>query len=114
MLSLLNKIVKILFGENPATNQKSRLRIFETLALGLPSSEDRAIPHIKRSISQVQKQGSDVSSGERCWRALLLPNKLQHESNEWEIVRDHFMKSRSIKVLKILQDNITNGCKEAE
>lgn len=43
------------------------------------------------------------NEGERCWKALLLKPGIDHDVNEWELVRDHFEKSRSNKVLSIIQ-----------
>ena len=45
----------------------------------------------------------DGHESERCWKALLLKPKHLFETNEWEAVHEHFVNSRSTRVLSILQ-----------
>jgi hypothetical protein len=95
----------VLFDE-PLDNKvpKIRLRTFETLAQGLPLSEDCSLPHIKnRLLHEKQPAGPLRRQKERCWKAVLLRNQDTHEGNEWDTVREHFMRSRSTKVLTIIQ-----------
>jgi hypothetical protein len=99
------QIVRVLFDE-PLDNKvpKIRLRTFATLAQGLPLSEDCSLPHIKHRLLRANKpSGPLCRQKERCWKAVLLRNQDTHESNEWDTVRAHFMKSRSTKVLSIIQ-----------
>jgi len=47
-------------------------------------------------------EDGDEDQRERCWKALLLKED-DKEPNEWDLVREHFEKSRSKKVLSIIQ-----------
>ena len=62
------------------------------------SRSHRTLPHIV-------KDSKPCPSGERseqCWKSLL-GQQDDEEANVWEIVRNHFEKTRSKKVLSILQ-----------
>lgn len=45
----------------------------------------------------------DPDLSERCWRSLLIKPSRPDEVSEWYLVREHFEKSRSKKVLSIIQ-----------
>lgn len=80
----------------------SRLPIFSQLSLGLPIAEDRSLPHITRGYkSSAQQSHSTARQKERCWMSLLLDEA--DKQNEWNIVREHFIKARSNKILSIIQ-----------
>jgi hypothetical protein len=84
-----------------------RLPIFRKLALGQPVDLDRTLPLIAKhapNLSSGPLADPDEHQKEHCWKALLL-NGMEEagEVNEWEEVREHFDKSRSKKVLTIIQ-----------
>jgi len=86
-----------------------RLPVFEKLAGGTPVAPDYTpLPHILDNSSTQNKADMSTSSTsssqeERCWKALLLQPQSDKEINEWGLVREHFEKSRSKKVLSIIQ-----------
>lgn len=73
--------------------------VYRTLNRLLPAY--RSLPHIKHSTKHDTTALSSKRSN-RCWQFLLL-EQTDGEPNEWDIVRAHFEKSRSKKVLTILQ-----------
>lgn len=83
-----------------------RLPIFQRLSHGDEVAVDRTLPHISRGYLESDKHESTVTESqaatqeEHCWKALLLSDI---DRNEWEIVREHFEKSRSKKILSIIQ-----------
>jgi hypothetical protein len=86
-------------GEHLSKSAK-RLSIFEALAQGQQIDQCRILPHIIKHCSTKSRRAIHPQQ-ERCWRALL--HSESFESNEWNIVREHFENSRSKKVLTILQ-----------
>ncbi|GKY95258.1 hypothetical protein MPSEU_000488100 [Mayamaea pseudoterrestris] len=84
-----------------------RLPIFQKLAAGLPLDLDRTLPLISKKLPSCMLRHKPLDEFERqkehCWRALLLENLDEGELNEWDHVREHFDKSRSKKVLTIIQ-----------
>jgi hypothetical protein len=99
---------------------RHRLPIFELLGSGKGIQEtDRSLPHIHGSykITETKKASSDSNDDkERCWKSLLLEptpetgilvsytnETLGILRTEWDIVLDHFVNSRSQKVLSIIQ-----------
>lgn len=83
---------------------KGRLLIFRRLAASIPIGPGRNLPHIhgrKKKTGQPALQTKKAVS-ESCWQSLLLAQD-NEISNEWSIVHDHFERSRSKKVLSILQ-----------
>lgn len=79
-----------------------RLPIFAKLGYGEAISPNRSLPHITGTYTEAKPLSHRQS--ERCWRALLLREKSKHQcQNEWEIVYDHFQRSRSQKTLAIVQ-----------
>mmetsp|Transcript_44734 Transcript_44734/g.107961 ORF Transcript_44734/g.107961 Transcript_44734/m.107961 type:complete len:249 (-) Transcript_44734:1743-2489(-) len=91
----------------PRTDGKRRLAIFKRLASGYQVCQNRSLPHIKSTTKDaVENQILDRQS-ERCWKGLMLKQvdkDFAKIGNEWKIVQDHFEKSRSKKVLTIIQD----------
>ncbi|CAB9516475.1 zinc finger protein 36, C3H1 type-like [Seminavis robusta] len=81
-------------------SEKNRLPIFCALSRGQKICPNRTLPHILNKYSSCRPLPEDETS-EQCWRSLLLDDEGQH--NMWEVVREHFERSRSNKVLKILQ-----------
>lgn len=80
-----------------------RLPVFYKLSMEQPIDLDRSLPMISETLPSkaYPVHGDEYErQKEHCWRALLL-NGL--ETNEWEAVQEHFDKSRSKKVLGILQ-----------
>lgn len=80
---------------------RSRLPLFEQLSLGLEVAEDRSLPHITRSYQGPPPQMPLARQQERCWMSLLVDEG--DKTNEWNIVREHFIKARSNKILNIIQ-----------
>lgn len=69
-------------------------------------SEDRSLPHIRSGslYKGDENNGRAVNlQSERCWKALLLPPNQLGSANEWDMVKEHFDKSRTKKVLSIIQ-----------
>ena len=83
------------------TSTHKRLRIFEQLAEGEPICYDRSLPRLE-PFSETP-DAATIRLQKRCWQALLLPDSELCGTNDWSIVREHFEKSRSKKVLTILQ-----------
>jgi len=85
----------------------SRLHVFKRLAAGvsIPCQKSSCfkMPHIRHNNDTFKTTISRVIQSRRCWNALLLKPTSTNECNEWEIVRQHFLNSRSRKVLSILQ-----------
>ena len=81
--------------------QSSRLPIFVHLSKSYSTAPARRdhLPHILNS--RASPSPTEGSNQDRCWKSLML--KSDDENNEWVMVRDHFEKSRSKKVLTILQ-----------
>ena len=70
----------------------------------MPIGLDRSLPHIhgrKKETGELEIQ-TEKSVSESCWRSLLLTRD-NETINEWSIVYEHFERSRSKKVLSILQ-----------
>ncbi|CAJ1942642.1 unnamed protein product [Cylindrotheca closterium] len=91
----------------PRTDGTSRLVIFKRLASGYQVCQNRSLPHIKSATKDAVENQILGRQSERCWKALLLKkhdNEFAKNGNEWEVVQGHFQKSRSNKVLKIIQD----------
>ena len=87
---------------NRPRRQHQRLAIFAKLGYGEAVSPNRSLPHITGTYFDTKPLTHRQS--ERCWRALLLREERKHRcQNEWEIVYDHFLHSRSKKVLAIVQ-----------
>jgi len=64
------------------------------------------LPHIHGdSLYKDKENEGDVTDhqAERCWKALLMPPDQLGITNEWDLVREHFDKSRTKKVLSIIQ-----------
>ncbi len=103
----------------PSYKLSRRLSIFEKLARGEEISVDRRLPHIRSTFLLHSNEGKDQDESfgdgtrqqERCWKALLLPSQQMHCTNEWQLVQDHFQKTRSKKVVAIVQDNSTTPVK---
>lgn len=110
-----------------STRRSSRLETFLHLANGNEVATDRSLPHIL-SISHrttPQKEAHQKSGlksipqsrqSEICWKALLLKRSsgeeeeeeagdFQPKNHEWDMVREHFQKSRSRNTLTIVQNN---------
>ena len=83
-----------------------RLPIFSRLSCGEEIDEDRSLPHIHGDSFYKRKENDGQvpnRQSERCWKALLLhPDQLGF-ANEWDLVHEHFDKSRTKKVLSIIQ-----------
>jgi len=85
--------------------------------LGQEIAADRSLPRLRplyqarnaylksrgiHHLGVAGNQGDDQK--QRCWKALLLkPEEDDADVNEWDLVRGHFEKSRSKKVLSIIQ-----------
>ena len=83
-----------------------RLAIFDTLSQGMEVALNRRLPHIHRDSPYGKENKASALSDDtsaRCWKALLLPSEELCFANEWELVQEHFDKSRSKKVLSIIQ-----------
>lgn len=79
----------------------SRLPIFLQLSLGLQITEYRSLPHINRNYKGTTHTVPLPRQKERCWMSLLVDEG--DKMNEWNIVREHFIKARSNKILTIIQ-----------
>lgn len=64
---------------------------------------DRSLPQICPKSSDTATRSSDNGPSETCWKSLLLTPDDLSGVNEWDLVQDHFEKSRSKKVLTIIQ-----------
>jgi len=86
-----------------------RLSVFQGLSLGQELAEDRTLPHFSvfRKDQSQNRIRFEEDQRERCWKALLLRPEEDREPNEWDLVREHFEKSRSKKVLSIIQTRDT-------
>lgn len=85
------------------SSSRDRLPILARLGHGEPISLDRSLPQITKGTKHSKTSSLDRQS-ERCWRALLLRQDNKHHGNEWNIVEEHFQKSRSKKTLRIIQN----------
>ena len=96
-----------LSSKSSINNSGRRLAVFQKLANGLPIDLDRTPPLISKSLPSAMLRSKPTDDyerqKERCWRALLLAELDHGEMNEWDHVREHFDKSRSKKVLSIIQ-----------
>ena len=87
------------------SKESKRLTTFVLLAEGISvddgtSSHSKILPHILGQKAPDLTEPSCCSrESYRCWKALLG----FHGANEWDVVREHFEKSRSMKVLSIIQ-----------
>jgi len=77
----------------------SPISILRQLSQGMSISPDRHLPHIHRKY--LPPRPARPASYDACWKALLLQSSTNN--NDWAIVHEHFSKSRSKKVLSIIQ-----------
>ncbi|GAX26501.1 hypothetical protein FisN_23Lh026 [Fistulifera solaris] len=82
-------------------SEPSRLPIFTQLSLGLQVSEDRSLPHINRTYKGSTHRDPLPRQQARCWVSLLIDEG--DKMNEWNVVREHFIKARTNKILTIIQ-----------
>ena len=75
--------------------------------VALGENDENTEPCMTKPQSLQERARADrvLPQSERCWRALLLKDAdaEQAATNEWEIVLEHFQKSRSRRVLTIIQ-----------
>jgi hypothetical protein len=82
----------------------SRLALFEKISGGTSfSPQDSALPHILGLKINESNRKLPSKQQEHCWKALLLKSRSPTSVNEWDLVQGHFEKSRSKKVLTIIQ-----------